>query len=160
MVFLIIALIIFVSSKRLLPTPNAANAACLKSRYRSSLSTAAFRFTVPRTRLEAMLFLESSDGTNTNHSLDEVGIFAIRPATEAVIKKAYPQMQNYSAANPYEAIQLAAAYLNMAYKIFRNWDRATIAYNAGLNSKLPLSEHYQDNEYLKLVKARENNLCP
>lgn len=135
------------------------NTACKwvsKSRYVNDIADAAMTFHVPSEILEAILYVESSDGTDVNHAGDEIGVMALRPATIARIKKLRPTLQKFNANVPREGIFLGAAYLENNKQILGTWPKAIIAYNAGVHS--PRVNDSSD-WYLKRVEAARNRIC-
>jgi len=102
-----------------------------KSRYTSTIVRASTFFNVPAPIIEAILYVESSDGVNNQPGTSgEIGVMQILPTTLTKIKQAYPDLKDYSPAIPEEAIFLGAAYLAMLFKVYPRWEIAIGRYNA------------------------------
>lgn len=122
-----------------------------KTRYLEFVNAAAIRTSVPAPLIEAVLWVESTDGVNTSGSSGEIGVMQILPSTVPVIKSAWPSLAD---ANPYTIegnIVLGAAYLRMGYEMHHSWRKAAIGYNAGHAS--PRVEQNED-EYLAKIEKR------
>lgn len=151
---------IFFSSRRVfLPTAQTGCRWQSKSRYRDDILQASRTYNMSPEVIEAILWVESTDGVNIQHALDEVGIMAIRPATESQIKLAHPELRHMNSAVPAQAILLGAALLRDNWLKLRNIDKAIIAYNAGVDSIRVQTFDYKTDWYLQLVQKRMQVLC-
>lgn len=122
-----------------------------KTRYVEQVNAAAIRCAVPQPLIEAVLFVESSDGRNTTGSAGEIGVMQIMPGTLQDIRKAWPTLGDADVNTVGGNIILGAAYLRMGYEIHGNWRQATIGYNAGHGSERVKN---LADEYLRKVENR------
>ncbi len=129
----------------------------LCSQYASFILTASITFGVPAKIMDAMIFVESSDGRNTNHSSGEIGVMAVKPLTASDVKKRYPKLQNANLEYPHDNIAIAAGYLHMCYDVWGNWNSAVVAYNSGIRN--PIAKQWQTNGYYKLIYDRMKVQC-
>jgi len=127
------------------------------SRYESAIISASIFFNVPAKILDAMIFVESSDGINLNHSTGEIGVMGIKRGTESDVKKRYSKLQNANLEYPHDNIAIAAGYLRMCYEVWGNWEQAIVAYHDGIRN--PSVKNYQDSFYLDLIAKRINVTC-
>lgn len=151
---IILAALGLFAAARLLLSRKSNGAYRSRSRYAAMISDAAARYRIAPDIIEAILWVESADGTNTNHSLDEIGVMAIRPGTRDIIVRSHRELIGYDSAIPREAIMLAAAHLHDLAFSLKSFEKAIIAYNAGENSARVRVIDWQDDWYLALVKSR------
>lgn len=106
-----------------------------KSHYIEQINTAAIRFGVPNAIIEAVLWVESNDGANTQGSHGEIGAMQILPSTVRDIHNRMPSTKDLSPYVLNENILLGAAYLRLNYAALGQWKKAIVAYNSGANSE-------------------------
>lgn len=107
-----------------------------KSRFFGYINLASAEFQVPASIIEAVLWVESADGDNTEGAkAGEVGIMQIIPATAEYIRKLSPTLSGAQPHIPSNAIRMGAAYLADNKKKLGTWTKAIIAYNAGAGSQ-------------------------
>ncbi len=128
----------------------------LCSRYFLFIVNAANRFQINPKILDAMIFIESSDGANINHSSGEIGVMAVSRGAENDVKIEFKDMINYNLENPVDNILIASGYLKMCYDVWKNWDRAIVAYNAGIRKEIA---NWKNHPYLIKVKQRMKFVC-
>jgi soluble lytic murein transglycosylase-like protein len=126
------------------------------SHYSPFILLAASRFQVNPKILDAMIFVESADGANTNHSSGEIGVMAVSRAAEADVKIEFKDTINYNLQDPHDNIFIAAGYLLLCFRVWNNWDRAIVAYNTGIKREIANWETYP---YLVKVKERMRFKC-
>lgn len=105
-----------------------------KTKYVEFINAAAIRFGVPNALIEAVCWVESSDGLNTQGSSGEIGIMQILPSTVTDIKSRMPSTADLDVNSVQGNIMLGTAYLRLNYAALGSWRKATVAYNAGAGS--------------------------
>lgn len=127
-----------------------------KSRFKDEINAAFLESDTPPQIIEAILWVESSDGADVKpppeNNSGELGVMQIIPGTVAEIKAKYSKLQNLNPNTPADSIMLGAHYLRMNFDIFKDWDKAIIAYNSGSSSPRVSVSTYKTDWYLVRVQ--------
>lgn len=129
------------------------------SKYEDDIFAASIFFKVPAKIIDAIVFVESSDGANTDHANGEIGIMAVSFAAATDVLKKYPQLvkEKVTLFDSRGNIALGTGYLRMCFDRWGNWEQAVVAYNSGINN--PSVNNWENNYYLKLVQDRLRVKC-
>lgn len=108
------------------------------------IDAAANKWGVPRDLLYGHMMAESRGNPNAVSPAGAQGIMQIMPQTAASL--------GVNPFNPVQAINGAAHYLAQQYKRFRDWDKASMAYNAGPGNIAKGVVPQETRNYLPIVK--------
>jgi len=104
-------------------------------------------FNVPRELIYGVIKAESGFRSDAVSSAGAVGLMQIMPETfEDIAKRLKEESNPDSVYAPETNIRYGTFYLRYLYDMFRDWDLAIIAYNAGLGR---VSEWLNDPEIIK-----------
>lgn len=150
LVLVALVLILALVSKRM-----ASAAEKIDTDYSSFAEAASTRFSIPLTRIKAMIYQESSGNPTALGRAGERGLMQLEPGALSDFNAAYSGSFSFDDLwNPETNITVGSGYLALLVsKLGGDLDRATQAYNAGIgNVKInPLA----GLSYLNLVKAKE-----
>lgn len=132
------------------------------SRYENEIIAAANIFRVPAKIIDAIIFVESYDGANTNHQSSAKGLMGVKPVAAQDVLATYGKqlasdMNLYNLDEPQTNIVLGTGYLRLCFNVWKNWEQSIIAYHDGIRN--PNVKNTENISYLNLVINRMNVQC-
>lgn len=108
-----------------------------QSKFFAFINLSSSEFAVPASIIEAIAYVESSDGDNVPPvgPAGEIGIMQIIPSTVKYIRTLRPSLAGAQPEIPSNAFRMGAALLADNYARLHSWTKAIIAYNSGVNNK-------------------------